>query len=81
MWIKAIWHPNCNVEVSNITQVALFISQADHSPGESHPNPRVNISTLVSSVVGSVAIVSVILSATIYILKKKRNAIRSRTGF
>ena len=79
--IQSVDKSNLTSKVSNIAQIALFIPQADPSAGESHPNLRVNISTLVLSVVGCVAIVSVILSATICILKKKRNAIRARTGF
>ncbi|XP_047641362.1 calcium-activated chloride channel regulator 4-like [Phacochoerus africanus] len=79
--IQSVDKSNLTSKVSNIAQVALFTPEADPSPGKSHPNPRINISALVLLVVGSVAVVSVILSATICILKKKRNAIRSKTGF
>uniref|UniRef100_A0A8D1TGV4 Calcium-activated chloride channel regulator 1 n=1 Tax=Sus scrofa TaxID=9823 RepID=A0A8D1TGV4_PIG len=79
--IRSVDKSNLTSKVSNIAQVALFTPEADPSPGKSHPNPRINISALVLLVVGSVAVVSAILSATICILKKKRNAIRSKTGF
>uniref|UniRef100_A0A8D0VJT3 Calcium-activated chloride channel regulator 1 n=1 Tax=Sus scrofa TaxID=9823 RepID=A0A8D0VJT3_PIG len=79
--IRSADKSNLTSKVSNIAQVALFTPEADPSPGKSHPNPRINISALVLLVVGSVAVVSAILSATICILKKKRNAIRSKTGF
>uniref|UniRef100_A0A8D1H8T8 Calcium-activated chloride channel regulator 1 n=1 Tax=Sus scrofa TaxID=9823 RepID=A0A8D1H8T8_PIG len=79
--IQSVDKSNLTSKVSNIAQVALFTPEADPSPGKSHPNPRINISALVLLVVGSVAVVSAILSATICILKKKRNAIRSKTGF
>ena len=72
---------NLKSEVSNIVQVGLFIPQTYLSPGESHSKPRISISTLMLLVVGSIVIVSVFLSAIICILKKKRNAIRSRIGF
>ncbi|EHB18740.1 Calcium-activated chloride channel regulator 4, partial [Heterocephalus glaber] len=71
--IQSVDQSNLTSEVSNIAQVALFIPQADPSPDESHPNPSpnknynsgVNISILVLSVVGSVIVVSIILSTTI----------------
>ena len=79
--IQSVDKSNLTSKVSNIAQVALFTPEADPSPGKSHPNPRINISALVLLVVGSVAVASAILSATICILKKKSNAIRSKTGF
>ncbi|XP_006169767.1 calcium-activated chloride channel regulator 4 [Tupaia chinensis] len=80
--------------ISNIAQVALFIPEADPSPDGNNPNPDgnhpnpdgnnpssgVNISVLVLSVVGSVVVVSIIVSTTVCILKKKRSN-RPRTGF
>lgn len=77
-------------KLSNIAQVALFIPQAEPGPDQSPPNPspdenqsnpRVNIVILVLLVVGSVAIVSTIIGATIYILKKKKISRRPRIGF
>ena len=62
---------NLKSKVSNIVQVGLFIPQTYPSPGESHLNSRISISTLMLSVVGSIVIVSVFLSAIIRILKKK----------
>uniref|UniRef100_A0A8C0I0F2 Uncharacterized protein n=1 Tax=Balaenoptera musculus TaxID=9771 RepID=A0A8C0I0F2_BALMU len=79
--IQSVDKSNLTSKVSNIAQIALFIPQADPSAGESHPNLRVNISTLVLSVVGCVAIVSVILSATICILKKKRMQLEQGLDF
>uniref|UniRef100_A0A8C3WT15 Calcium-activated chloride channel regulator 1 n=1 Tax=Catagonus wagneri TaxID=51154 RepID=A0A8C3WT15_9CETA len=79
--IQSVDKSNLTSKVSSIAQVALFIPEADYSPGKNYPNPRVNISALVLLAVGSVAVVSAILSATICILKKKRNAIRLRTEF
>ncbi|XP_004639371.1 calcium-activated chloride channel regulator 4-like [Octodon degus] len=72
---------NLTSKVSNIAQVALFTPLGDPSPHESHQHPAANIPTLVLFVVGSGSIVCLILSATIYILKKKKNASRLRTGF
>lgn len=72
---------NLTSKLSNIAQVALFIPQAEPDPDESHPNSGISISSLVLLVVGSVAIVSFILSATIFILHKKKNARRPKTGF
>ncbi|XP_007944366.1 calcium-activated chloride channel regulator 4 [Orycteropus afer afer] len=91
--IQSVDKSNLTSKLSNIAQVALFIPQADPSPDENPQNPHpdenppdnhktgVNISTLVLSVVGSVAVVSIILSTTICILKKKKNTNRPRTGF
>ncbi|XP_037671963.1 calcium-activated chloride channel regulator 4 [Choloepus didactylus] len=83
--IQSVDKSNLTSKVSNIAQVALFIPQADPSPDDNHQNPTynsgVNISVLILSVVGSVAVVSIILSTTICILNKKRNARRPRTGF
>lgn len=70
-------------------QVALFV-QEDYTPDEIHPDPSpdknppksgLSISTLVLLVVGSVVIVSLILSITICILNKRRKPSRPRTGF
>ncbi|XP_012320214.2 calcium-activated chloride channel regulator 4 [Aotus nancymaae] len=78
--IKSIDKSNLTSKVSNIAQVALFIPQADSDENYTTPTPDknyttpipdknhhsgVNISTLVLSVVGSVVIVSIILSTTI----------------
>ena len=77
---------NLTSQVSNIAQAALFVPQAEDIPDEIPPdkNPPtsgLSISTLVLLVVGTVIIVSVILSITIYVLSKKRNSSRPRTGF
>ncbi|VFV26159.1 Hypothetical predicted protein [Lynx pardinus] len=88
--IQSVDKSNLTSKLSNIAQVALFIPQAEPGPDESPPNPspdenqpnsRVNIVILVLLVVGSVAIVSTIIGATIYILKKKKNSRRPRIGF
>lgn len=80
---------NLTSKVSNIVQVALFV-QEDYTPDEIHPDPSpdknppksgLSISTLVLLVVGSVVIVSLILSITICILNKRRKPSRPRTGF
>uniref|UniRef100_A0A8C3WT45 Calcium-activated chloride channel regulator 1 n=1 Tax=Catagonus wagneri TaxID=51154 RepID=A0A8C3WT45_9CETA len=72
--IQSVDKSNLTSKVSNIAQVALFIPEADYSPDDSHPDPSpggnhpnsgVNITTLVLIVVGSVVIVSLILSVTI----------------
>ncbi|XP_027790907.2 calcium-activated chloride channel regulator 4 [Marmota flaviventris] len=90
--IQSVDKSNLTSKVSNIAQVALFIPQADPgpdegqpnpNPGESHPNPNsgVNISTVVLSVVGCVVVVSIILSTTICILKKRNYSKRPTTEF
>ncbi|VTJ81226.1 Hypothetical predicted protein [Marmota monax] len=90
--IQSVDKSNLTSKVSNIAQVALFIPQADPgpdegqpnpNPGESHPNPNsgVNISTVVLSVVGCVVVVSIILSTTICILKKRNSSKRPTTEF
>ncbi|XP_010634985.1 calcium-activated chloride channel regulator 4-like [Fukomys damarensis] len=87
--IQSVDKSNLISKVSNIAQVALFIPQADLGPDQSHPNPSpeknynfgVNISILVLSVVGSAILVTIILSTTICILKKKNSSSRPRTGF
>uniref|UniRef100_A0A8C9QI41 Calcium-activated chloride channel N-terminal domain-containing protein n=1 Tax=Spermophilus dauricus TaxID=99837 RepID=A0A8C9QI41_SPEDA len=90
--IQSVDKSNLTSKVSNIAQVALFIPQVDPvpdagqpnpNPGESHPNHNsgVNISTVVLSVVGSVVVVSIILSTTICILKKRNSSRRPRTEF
>lgn len=79
--IQSVDKSNLTSKVSNIERVALFTPQAD--PDESHPNPDsgVNISVLVLIVVGSVILVSIILSVTICTIKKKKNSNRFTTGF
>lgn len=86
--IQSVDRSNLRSKVSNIAQVALFIPQANPddihpnpSPDGNHPNSGINISSLVLLVVGSVVIVSIILSVTIYILNKKKNSSRPSTGF
>uniref|UniRef100_A0A8D1TSN0 Calcium-activated chloride channel N-terminal domain-containing protein n=1 Tax=Sus scrofa TaxID=9823 RepID=A0A8D1TSN0_PIG len=84
--IRSVDKSNLTSKVSNIAQVALFTPEADYTPDDSHPDPGpaksgVSISTLVLIVVGSVVIVSLILSVTICILNKNRNTRRPRTGF
>ncbi|KAB0389465.1 hypothetical protein E2I00_014745, partial [Balaenoptera physalus] len=87
--IRSVDESNLTSQVSNIAQAALFVPQ-DYIPDEIHPDPSpdknpptsgLSISTLVLLVVGAVIIVSVILSITIYVLSKKRNSSRPRTGF
>uniref|UniRef100_A0A8C9QEQ0 VWFA domain-containing protein n=1 Tax=Spermophilus dauricus TaxID=99837 RepID=A0A8C9QEQ0_SPEDA len=90
--IQSVDKSNLTSKVSNIAQVALFIPQVDPvpdegqpnpNPGESHPNHNsgVNISTVVLSVVGCVVVVSIILSTTICILKKRNSSRRPTTEF
>ncbi|XP_006831134.1 PREDICTED: calcium-activated chloride channel regulator 4-like [Chrysochloris asiatica] len=78
--IKSVDKSNLTSKISNIVQVPLFIPQADPSLEENRHNTRVNISILVLSVTGSVVVVSIILSTTIYILKKKKNESRPATS-
>ncbi|XP_036916822.1 calcium-activated chloride channel regulator 4 [Sturnira hondurensis] len=85
--IQSVDKSNLISKVSNIAQVALFIPQANPDdippnpgPDGNHPNSGINISSLVLLVVGSVVIISIILSVTICILKKKRNSSRPKTG-
>ncbi|XP_065784052.1 calcium-activated chloride channel regulator 4-like [Muntiacus reevesi] len=88
--IQSVDKSNLTSKVSNIVQVALFVPQEDYIPDETDPDPSpdknspksgLSISALVLLVVGSVVIVSLILSITIYILNKRRNPSRPRTGF
>uniref|UniRef100_A0A8C9QFI5 Calcium-activated chloride channel N-terminal domain-containing protein n=1 Tax=Spermophilus dauricus TaxID=99837 RepID=A0A8C9QFI5_SPEDA len=80
--IQSVDKSNLTSKVSNIAQVALFIPQVDPVPDAGQPNPNpVNISTVVLSVVGSVVVVSIILSTTICILKKRNSSRRPRTEF
>uniref|UniRef100_A0A8C5LIX4 VWFA domain-containing protein n=1 Tax=Jaculus jaculus TaxID=51337 RepID=A0A8C5LIX4_JACJA len=79
--IKSVDKSNLQSSLSNIAQVALFVPQADGSPGE---NPRhksgVNISTVVLSVVLPVIAVCIIVSAIICVLKR-RSSRRHTTAF
>ncbi|KAM5323143.1 calcium-activated chloride channel regulator 4-like isoform 2-T2 [Glossophaga mutica] len=77
--IQSVDKSNLTSKVSNIAQVALFIPQAN--PDENYPNSGISISSLVLLVVGSVVIVSIILSVTICIVNKKKTSSRPRTGF
>lgn len=79
--IQSVDKSNLTSKVSNIAQVALFVPLGDPTPHESHQHPGADISTLVLLVVGSAAIVCLILGAIIYVLKRKKNASRPRTGF
>ncbi|XP_026970045.1 calcium-activated chloride channel regulator 4 [Sagmatias obliquidens] len=88
--IKSVDKSNLTSRVSNIAQVALFVPQPDYIPDGIHPDPTpdknppksgLSISTLVVLVVGTVIIVSLILSITICVLSRKRNSSRPRTGF
>ncbi|XP_045148086.1 calcium-activated chloride channel regulator 4 isoform X2 [Echinops telfairi] len=89
--MQSVDKSNLTSKVSNVAQVPLFVPQADPGPDTNPDNPQnpsgdnhntgVNISTVVLAVVGSVALVSIILSSTICVLKKKKNANRPRTGF
>ncbi|XP_007530034.1 calcium-activated chloride channel regulator 4 [Erinaceus europaeus] len=72
---------NLTSDISNIAQVALFIPQADSNPDESRPSSGINISIIVLSVVGSVVIISIIVSTTVCILNKKRKSNSPSTGF
>ncbi|TKC45458.1 hypothetical protein EI555_021655, partial [Monodon monoceros] len=88
--IQSVDKSNLTSRVSNIAQAALFVPQAEYIPDEIHPDPTpdknppksgLSISTLVVLVVGTVIIVSLILSITICVLSRKRNSSRPRTGF
>ncbi|XP_067582888.1 calcium-activated chloride channel regulator 4 [Pseudorca crassidens] len=88
--IKSVDKSNLTSRASNIAQVALFVPQPDDIPDGIHPDPTpdknppksgLSISTLVVLVVGTVIIVSLILSITICVLSRKRNSSRPRTGF
>ncbi|XP_005385184.1 PREDICTED: calcium-activated chloride channel regulator 4-like [Chinchilla lanigera] len=72
--IQSVDKSNLTSKVSNIAQVALFIPLGEPSPHEGHRHPGANTPTLVLVVVGSVAIICLLLSATIYILKKKKKS-------
>uniref|UniRef100_A0A8C6AZ38 Calcium-activated chloride channel regulator 1 n=1 Tax=Monodon monoceros TaxID=40151 RepID=A0A8C6AZ38_MONMO len=72
--IQSVDKSNLTSRVSNIAQAALFVPQAEYIPDEIHPDPTpdknppksgLSISTLVVLVVGTVIIVSLILSITI----------------
>ncbi|XP_006984809.1 calcium-activated chloride channel regulator 4A [Peromyscus maniculatus bairdii] len=90
--IQSVDKSNLTSKLSNIAQVALFTPQAEPdpdspggpdspgSPGGS-PHSGVSISTIVLSVVGSIVLVCIILSATICILKNRRSSSRAVTTF
>ncbi|XP_051021756.1 calcium-activated chloride channel regulator 4 [Acomys russatus] len=80
---------NLRSRLSNIAQTALFIPQAEPgpdgpdgpgAPGGS-PHSGVSVSTIVLSVVGSVVLVCIIVSATICILRNRRSSSRAATTF
>ncbi|XP_049627204.1 calcium-activated chloride channel regulator 4-like [Suncus etruscus] len=77
--IRSVDDSNLSSEISNIVQVALFTPQADDVPEENHF--RINTFTVVMVVVGSVAIVSIIVSTTVCVLSRKRSSNRPSTGF
>lgn len=79
--IRSVDDSNLSSEISNIVQVALFTPQADDVPEENHPGFRINTFTVVMVVVGSVAIVSIIVSTTVCVVSRKRNSNRPSTGF
>ncbi|XP_006093990.1 calcium-activated chloride channel regulator 4 [Myotis lucifugus] len=79
--IRSVDNSNLRSKVSNIAQVALFIPQGDTDEIHPNPNPGISISSLVLLVVGCVVLVTIILSVTIYILKKKKNPNRPSTAF
>nr|XP_051713486.1 calcium-activated chloride channel regulator 4 [Oryctolagus cuniculus] len=81
--IQSVDKNNLTSKLSNIAQVALFVPEADTSPEENpnHSNSGINISTLVLSVVGSVVVVSIIISTTICILTKRKRSSQSGTVF
>ncbi|XP_061042355.1 calcium-activated chloride channel regulator 4-like [Eubalaena glacialis] len=80
--IQSVDESNLTSQVSNIAQAALFVPQDDiPAPTQNPPTSGLSIFTLMLLVVGTVIIVSVILSITIYVLSKKRNSSRPRTGF
>ncbi|XP_046507275.1 calcium-activated chloride channel regulator 4-like, partial [Equus quagga] len=64
--IQSVDKSNLASKVSNIAQVALFIPEADSSPEENSTGSGANVSPFVLLVSGSVAIVSIISSATIF---------------
>ncbi|XP_070448254.1 calcium-activated chloride channel regulator 4-like [Equus przewalskii] len=64
--IQSVDKSNLASKVSNIAQVALFIPEADSSPEENSAGSGANVSPFVLLVSGSVAIVSIISSATIF---------------
>ncbi|XP_036992437.2 calcium-activated chloride channel regulator 4 [Artibeus jamaicensis] len=83
--IQSVDKSNLISKVSNIAPVALFIPQPDPddippNSNPDHPNSGISISSLVLLVVGSGVIISIILSVTICILKKKRNSSTAKTG-
>ncbi|XP_050016179.1 calcium-activated chloride channel regulator 4 [Alexandromys fortis] len=90
--MKSVDKSDLSSELSNIAQVTLFIPQADAipdgpgspegpgSPGGS-PQSGVSVSTIVLSVVGSLAVVCIILSATVCVLKKRRSSSNAETSF
>ncbi|XP_066124837.1 calcium-activated chloride channel regulator 4 [Saccopteryx bilineata] len=84
--IRSVDKSNLVSELSNIAQVALFIPQADTddshpNPDENYPTSGINITSLVLIVVGSVVAVSIIVSATICILNKKKNSSQLTSRF
>ncbi|XP_038167843.1 calcium-activated chloride channel regulator 4A-like isoform X2 [Arvicola amphibius] len=78
--MKSVDKSNLSSELSNIAQVILFIPQADAGP-DSPGSPDISVSTIVLSVVGSVAVVCIILSATVCVLKKRRSSSNAETSF
>ncbi|XP_040607593.1 LOW QUALITY PROTEIN: calcium-activated chloride channel regulator 4 [Mesocricetus auratus] len=81
--IKSVDKSSLTSKMSNIAQVALFTPQAEpdpDSPGGS-PHSGVSISTIVLSVVGSVVLVCIIVSATVCILKSRRSSSKAVTTF
>ncbi|KAK7814346.1 hypothetical protein U0070_027004 [Myodes glareolus] len=93
--MKSVDKSNLSSKLSNIAQVILFIPQADASPDSpdvpgspdgsgsagGSPQSGVSVSTIVLSVVGSVVLVCIILSATVCVLKKRRSSSNAETPF
>ncbi|KAK7814353.1 hypothetical protein U0070_027011, partial [Myodes glareolus] len=93
--MKSVDKSNLTSKLSNIAQVALFIPQADASPdtpdvpgspdgpGSAGGSPQsgVSVSTIVLSVVGSLAVVCIILTVTGFVLKKRRSSSNIETSF
>ncbi|XP_036112336.1 calcium-activated chloride channel regulator 4 isoform X1 [Molossus molossus] len=77
--IRSVDKSNLTSKVSNIERVALFTPVPDES--QPNPNSGISISSLVLIVVGSVVLVSIILSITICTIQKKKNSSKPTTGF
>uniref|UniRef100_F7D697 Calcium-activated chloride channel regulator 1 n=1 Tax=Monodelphis domestica TaxID=13616 RepID=F7D697_MONDO len=74
--IKAVDKANLTSPISNIAQASLIIPSAEDpfspSPEDPFSPSGTSISTIVLSVVGTVAAVAIIVSVTVCVMKKKR---------